>query len=185
MDDGAILELFFARSESGITELDAKYGAIFHALAYNLLGDREDAAECVNDAYFGTWRAIPPERPEKLCSWVCRVVRNTCVDRLRRRGAGKRGGSYELALDELDGCLVSPENVSDAVELNELTREIDNFLGSLSEENRVIFLRRYWFADSIADIAGRVGMGEKAVSVRLTRIRKRLREYLKQREVYV
>ena len=149
MDDGAILELFFARSESGITELDAKYGAIFHSLAYNLLGDREDAAECVNDAYFGTWRAIPPERPEKLCSWVCRVVRNTCVDRLRRRGAGKR------------------------------------FLGSLSEENRVIFLRRYWFADSIADIAGRMGMGEKAVSVRLTRIRKRLREYLKQREVYV
>ena len=85
----------------------------------------------------------------------------------------------------MDGCLVSPENVSDTVELNELTREIDSFLGSLSEENRVIFLRRYWFADSIADIAGRMGMGEKAVSVRLTRIRKRLREYLKQREVYV
>lgn len=185
MDDSAILELFFARSEAGISELDAKYGAIFHSLAYNLLGDREDAAECVNDAYFGAWRAIPPERPEKLCSWVCRVVRNTCVDRLRRRGAGKRRGEYELALDELDGCLAAPDSVSEAVELDELTQEIDRFLGSLNEESRVIFLRRYWFADSISDIAGRMGLGEKAVSVRLTRIRKKLREYLKQRGVYI
>lgn len=185
MDDWDILDLFFTRSERAIVELDAKYGALFHSLACNILGSREDADECVNDAYLGAWNAIPPERPERLSAWVCRVVRNTALTRRRHDGALKRGGNYAVALDELEGVLPAPGDVGDALEAKELTRAIERFLDTLSEENRVIFLRRYWFSDSLKDIARRTGLGEKAVSVRLVRMRRRLKKYLAEQEVYV
>ena len=185
MDYWDILDLFFTRSEQAIVELDAKYGAIFHALAYNILASREDADECVNDAYLGAWNAIPPERPERLSAWVCRVVRNAALSRRRRDNAIKRGGNYTLALEELEGVLPAPGNVGDELEAKELTREIECFLDTLSEENRVIFLRRYWFSDSLRDIARRTGLSEKAVNVRLTRLRRQLKKYLAEQEVYV
>lgn len=112
-------------------------------------------------------------------------MRNAALSRRRRDGAQKRGGSYTVALSELEGCIAAPEDSQSALDAKELTAALERFLDTLSEENRVIFLRRYWFADKCADIGRRVGLSEKAVTVRLTRLRKQLKKYLAEQEVYV
>lgn len=185
MDDAAILDLFFTRSESAIVELDAKYGPLFHTLAYNILSSDRDAEECVNDAYLGAWNAIPPERPERLSAYICRIVRNQALTRRRQERAAKRGGNYAVALSELSECLAAPGRVTDELDAKELSLALERFLDTLSEENRVVFLRRYWFSDSCSKISERVGISEKAVRARLTRLRKQLKKYLEDMEVYV
>lgn len=184
MDDNAIIELFFARSEQAIRELDDQYGRTCHKLSYNILNSRQDAEECVNDAYLGAWNAIPPTRPSPLLAFVCKIVRNLSLMRYHADRAAKRGGgSYTAALEELKECLASPRTVEGDLEEQELVHVIEKFLETLSAENRVIFMRRYWFSDSCGEIAARTGLSEKNVSVRLTRIRKQLRYYLEEREV--
>lgn len=185
MEDVRIIDLFFARSERAIGELDSKYGKVFHRLSYRILNDRQDAEECVNDAYLGTWNAIPPHRPDPLLAFVCKIVRNCSITRHRANRAEKRNGAYDLALEELEDCLSSSVPVEEAMEAKELAALMEGFLDSLPRENRVIFMRRYWFSDSYADIAKRTGLGEKNVSVRLFRIRKQLKEYLAERGVPV
>ena len=183
MNDERIIELFFERSEEAISELDKKYGRVCHAVSYNILNDIRDAEECVNDAYLGTWNAIPPARPNPLITFVLKIVRNISLKRYEQNTALKRNSHYDASMEELEDCLLSSDNVEEEIAERELTGIIESFLDSLSRENRVIFLRRYWFADSYADIAKRVGLTEKNVSVRLTRIRKELRKYLLEREV--
>ena len=183
MDDEAIIELFFARSEQAIRELDEKYGKVCHSLAYNILHSRQDAEECVNDAYLGTWNAIPPARPNPFLVFLCKIVRNLSLMRYHANWAIKRGGYYTLTLEELGDCLASSQTVEDAVEEQELVRLVEDFLNTLSLENRVIMMRRYWFSDSHKEIAARTGLSEKNVSVRLTRIRKQLRHYFEERGV--
>lgn len=181
--DEKIIELFFARSEQAIAALGTKYGKLCYKLAHNILGDRRDAEECVNDAYLGVWNAIPPARPEMLSAFLCRIVRNTSLKCYEKKRAAKRDSTYDIAMEELAGCLSAPETVENAAEANELAHIIEAFLDTLPEENRVIFLRRYWFADSYAAIAARVRLSEKTVSVRLTRMRQQLREYLQKEGV--
>ena len=184
MDDNTIIELFFARSEQAIRELDSQYGKTFHKLSYNILNSRQDAEECVNDAYLGTWNAIPPARPSPLLAFVCKIVRNLSLTRYHSGRAAKRGGgSYTAALEELQECLASPGSVEGDLEEKELVQIIEDFLETLPAENRVILMRRYWFSDSCGEIAARTGLSEKNVSVRLARIRKQLRYYLQEREV--
>ena len=183
MHDENIIQLFFERSEQAIGELDKKYGRVCHSVAYNILNNRQDAEECVNDAYLGTWNAIPPERPNPLLAFVCKIVRNLSLKRYEQNTAAKRNSRYDVAMEELEGCLASSVTVEEEIEARELTEIIQSFLDSLTKENRVIFLRRYWFSDSYADIARQVGISEKNVSVRLTRLRKDLRKYLMEREV--
>lgn len=184
MDDNAIIELFFARSEQAIRELDGKYGKACHSLSYNILHSLQDAEECVNDAYLGTWNAIPPARPNPLLAFLCRIVRNLSLMRYHEDRAAKRGGgSYTVALEELEGCLASPRTVEGDLEEQELIQLIEDFLESLSLENRVLLMRRYWFSDSYGEIAAQTGLSEKNVSVRLARIRKQLRHYLEERGV--
>ena len=184
MDDSAIIELFFARSEQAIRELDGKYGKTCHRLSYNILYNSQDAEECVNDAYLGAWNAIPPARPNPLLAFLCRIVRNLSLMRYHADRAAKRGGgSYTVALEELEGCLASPQTVEGNMEEQELIRLIEDFLDTLSPENRVLLMRRYWFSDSYGEIAARTGLPEKNVSVRLTRIRKQLRHYFEERGV--
>ena len=132
----------------------------------------------MNDAYLGTWNAIPPAKPNPLLAFVCKIVRNISLKRYEQNTAKKRNSYYDLAIEELEDCLASSTTVEDEIAERELTRIIERFLRSLSKENRVIFLRRYWFSDSYADIAMRVNLSEKNISVRLTRIREKLREYL-------
>lgn len=183
MNDEKIIELFFERSEQAIRELDAKHGRTLRALSVRILGNPEDAEECVNDAYLGTWNAIPPARPDPLLAFVCKIVRNLSLKRYGQNTAAKRNSIYDVAMQELEECLASPEDIDGALEERELTAAMEAFLDSLSRENRVIFLRRYWFSDPYAEIARRVGLTERNVSVRLTRIRKELKSYLAQREI--
>lgn len=178
MEDEKIIELFFARSEQAIGELDAKYGALCRKLASGILNDRRDAEECVNDAYLGVWNAVPPERPSPLAAYLCRVVRNLSLKLLSRKNAAKRADTYSAALSELEDCLSVGSTTEEALEARELARLIGEFLDTLSRENRVIFMRRYYFADSYEEIAARVGLSVKNVSVRLTRTRGRMREFL-------
>ena len=185
MEDEEIIGLFFARSEQAICELDRKYGKVFQKTSYNILKDELDAAECVNDVYLGTWNTIPPTRPNSLVSFVCQIVRNISVKRYYKKKAMKRNSTYDVAMEEIDACLSSVNTVEDEVETKELAHIIEGFLETLSSENRVIFLQRYWFSDTYSDIAKKVGISEKSVSVRLARIRKKLREYLVEREVLV
>ena len=183
MDDSKIIELFFARSELAISELDAKYGPVCRKLSYNILNDLRDAEECVNDAYLGAWNAIPPQRPNPLLTFVCVLVRRYSIMRHRANTAMKRNSSYDVSLAEIEQMLHAPDNVEKTIEAKALARIIEQFLDGLSDENRVIFMRRYWFSDSYSDIAKQIGITEKNVSVRLTRIRKQLRDHLIEKEV--
>lgn len=185
MDDERIIELFFARSEQGIRELDDKYGKACHVLAYNIVNNMQDAKECVNDAYLGAWNAIPPAHPNPLFSYIARIVRNVSVKCYRKMTADKRDSRYTVAMEEIEDCIADKKSVEDEIEAGELARMIEAFLDALAVENRVIFMRRYYFADSLDDIAGYVGLTEKNVSVRLTRMRKNLRQYLIERGVIV
>ena len=181
--DEKIIEMFFERSEQGIRELDIKYGKIFHALSYNIVGDRHDAEECVNDAYLGVWNAIPPAKPDPLLTYVCKIVRNISLKAYRRKEATKRGSRYTVAMEEIEAFIAAPNTVEAEIEVREAARIIESFLDTLTTENRVIFMRRYWFSDSCKDIAEFVGLSEKNVSVRLTRIRKKMKQYLTERGV--
>lgn len=183
MDDQAIIALFFDRSEQAIAELDRKYGKTCHSISYNILNNTQDAEECVNDAYLGTWNAIPPQRPNPLLTFLCKIVRNLSVMRYHANTAMKRNSSYDVALDELKDTLSSPTTPESELDAKTLAGLLNRFLDGLSEENRVIFMRRYWFSDTCAQIGERVGLTEKNVSVRLARTRKRLRDYLKEKEV--
>ena len=185
IDDEKIIEMFFERSEQAIRELDIKYGKIFHNLSYNIVNNRQDAEECVNDAYLGAWNAIPPVRPNPLLSYIVKIVRNISLKIYWRKEAAKRSGHYTIALEEIEGCIADQKTVEDEIEARELARIIGEFLDTLTLENRVIFMRRYWFADSYKDIAEFVGLTEKNISVRLTRIREKMRQYLIEREVLV
>ena len=185
IDDEKIIEMFFERSEQAIRELDIKYGKICHNLSYNIVNNRQDAEECVNDAYLGAWNAIPPVRPNPLLSYIVKIVRNISLKIYWRKEAAKRSGHYTIALEEIEGNIADQKTVEDEIEARELARIIGEFLDTLTLENRVIFMRRYWFADSYKDIAEFVGLTEKNISVRLTRIREKMRQYLIEREVLV
>ena len=185
IDDEKIIELFFERSEQGIRELDMKYGKICHNLSYNIVNSRRDAEECVNDAYLGAWNAIPPVHPNPLLSYIVKIVRNISLKIYWRKEAAKRNSTYTIAMEEIEACIADPNTVEAEIEARELARIIESFLDTLTVENRVIFMRRYWFSDSCKDIAEFVGLSEKNISVRLTRIRQKMKSYLAEREVFV
>lgn len=185
MEDEKILALFYARSEQGIRELAIKYGRLCHRLSYNIVNNQADAEECVNDSYLGAWNAIPPAAPSPLQTYICKIVRNISLNLYYRKEAAKRNSNYDIAMEELNLQLSTPHTVETEMEAKELARIIESFLNTLTVENRVIFMRRYWFSDTYADIAARIGLTEKNVSVRLTRIRKRMKQYLLEREIYV
>ncbi len=183
MLDEEILELFFDRSENAIAELAEKYGRLCRQTSYNILGDDLDAEECVNDSYLGVWNAIPPARPDNLLTYLLKIVKNISLNRYHKNHAKKRNSAFDVAVDELAEVIPSGDTIESVLEANELTHEIEAFLDSLKPENRVVFIRRYWFFDTYEQIAKRVGITEKNVSVRLTRMRNQLREHLSERGI--
>lgn len=185
MTDERIIELFFARSERGIEELDTKYGATCHRIAQNILGNKEDAEECVNDAYLGVWNSIPPKKPNLLSAFLFKILRNLSITRYHANTAQKRNSFYDIALDELEETISTEESIEKECSQKELTTTIEGFLDTLTRENRVIFVRRYWFSESYTEIAKRTGLTEKNISVRLTRIREKMKEYLSERGILV
>ncbi len=185
IEDEKIVDLFFKRSEQAIWELDSKYGKFCRRLSYNIVNNRQDAEECVNDAYLGAWNAIPPEKPDPLLTYLCRIVRNISLKMYHRKEAAKRSSTYTIAMEEIEACIAAPNMVETEFEARELARIIESFLDTLTAENRVIFMRRYWFSDSCKDIAEFVGLSEKNITVRLTRIRKKMKKYLIEKGVFI
>jgi RNA polymerase sigma factor (sigma-70 family) len=183
MEDEKIIDLLFERSEQALWELDQKYGNLCRSLSYRIVNSRRDAEECVNDAFLGAWNAIPPAKPNPLLSYLLKIVRNLSLKCYWKKEAAKRNSIYTIALQEIEACIADRGTVEEELEARELARIIESFLDTLPAENRVIFIRRYWFSDSYDDIAKRVGLSEKNISVRLTRIRRKLKDYLIEREV--
>lgn len=180
MDDSGIIQLFFLRDQGAIRAVQERYGALVRRIAGNLLPLPEDAEECESDTYWGLWNAIPPEKPDPLAAFVARLARNTALTRRRRDGAVKRRGDrFALSMEELSDILPSA-SLEEEFSARELGQAIDEFLSQESAENRRLFLRRYWFGESVAALAEELGLGENAVSARLSRMRKRLRTYLEE-----
>lgn len=184
MDDKQIIRLFFERSEQAITELSQKYGDLCMKIARRILNDHQDAEECVNDAFLGAWNSIPPQSPDPLRAYICRIVRNRSLKKLRANSAIKRGSQFEVSLSELEDCI--PDNsLDEQLAVNELSAQINAFLAALPKDDRLMFVKRYWFSESISELADAFGITENNVSVRLSRIRGKLHQYLDRKEANV
>lgn len=178
MTDTEIIDLFFERSEQAITELEKRHGNPVRKVAYNILCNVQDTEECVNDTWLAAWNSIPPQIPEKLCTFVCRIARNLAVKKYHSNSAEKRNSRYDLALDELSECIPAGNSIEDEYSAKELADIIDRFLDTLSYEDRFVFMRRYWYADSLEDISKMSDMSYGNISVRLHRIRNKLKKLL-------
>ena len=179
MEDTNIIKLYWARDERALLETDNKYGMRCRRMAFDILSDREDTEECVSDTYLSLWNAIPPQRPKCFPAYISRILRNLSLNRLSELRAQKRGGGeLELALDELEAFVPTASSPQRELESKELAREINQFLKTLSRDERDIFLSRYWLLLPTAKISGRLGFSEAKVRTSLHRIRKKLREHL-------
>lgn len=182
MEDKDIVSLYLQRNKIAIKETASKYGNYCKAIAKNILSNNEDAEECVNDTYLNTWSAIPPHRPKMLSTFLGKIVRNLAFNRYKHNIADKRGGGEITAvLDELAGCVSGNEDTEQAYEYKELVGAINDFLSTLPAHKRNIFVCRYWYTDSISDIAARFDMTYSAVSMMLNRLRAKLHNYLIER----
>ena len=175
MKDHEIIALFFERSEQAITELINKYGAAIRNVASNILKDVQDVEECSNDTYFQVWNRIPPTRPKYLGAYACRIARNLSLKRYYANTAEKRNSYYDVALDELEETIPALSTVESIYDAKELTKYLNLFLKGLNKEDRYLFLRRYWYGDRINDIAQNMGITPHIASVRLFRLRQKLR----------
>ncbi len=179
MDDSRIVELYWRKNTDAITETNSKYGAYCFAIADNILHNKEDSEECVNDTWLNAWNAIPPQRPNKLQMFLAKITRNIAFNRFNAKAAEKRGGGeLVLILDELAECLTDRTDVEAECEARELGRCITLFLRGLPERNGNVFVRRYFFTEPVALIAKRYGLSENNVMVILSRTRKKLKTHL-------
>lgn len=182
MEDHEIVALYWARDEKALSETAQKYGNYCTHIAVNILGSAADAEECVNDTYLSAWNSIPPHRPKQLSTFLGKLVRNLSINRYKQEHAQKRGGNETaLILDELSEIVSGSEDVEDSVAERELIGAVNSFLTGLPADKRFLFLRRYWYSDSVSAIAAQTGRTENAVSVELNRIRRKLRDYLRER----
>ncbi len=178
MDDEEIIELFNLRSERAIPELDKKYGKLCRSISNGILHCNEDVDECINDTYLGVWNEIPPEHPNPLISFVCKIVRNISIAKYKYNTAKKRNSIYDVCLDELEECISSSSNTEEQYDNKLLTNYIDEFLDTLDLTNRVIFVQRYWYFSEFSSISAQTGLSEGNIRVRISRTRKRLKDYL-------
>ncbi len=179
MDDRQIVELYFLRQERALTLTAEKYGAYCTAIARNILADPRDAEECVNDTYLAAWNSIPPQRPARLSAFLAKLTRRISIDKLRKNAAQKRGGlEIDLVFDELAECIADESTPEKELSDTELARIINQFLASLGETERKIFLRRYFYAEPITLICRELEMSESRVKSILYRSREKLKKHL-------
>lgn len=179
MTDSDIIELYMRRDERAIAATQNIYGKYCEKIARNILGDEQEARECVNDTYLKAWENIPPERPQIFAAYLAKITRNNALSRYRRNTAEKRGrGTVPLILDELSEIVSDGSTVEKTAENREIIAEINRFLETLPEKNRRIFVLRYICCESVKSIADRFGMRENNVSVNLNRTKKQLRQHL-------
>ena len=186
MEDLDIVELYWNRDEQAIKETSAKYGNYCYSIAYNILYNNEDAQECVNDTYLGAWNAIPPHHPMNLATFLGKITRRLSLNKYRALHADKRGGNeVTLSFDELEDCIASENSVKDEVDAQQLAELINKFLGTLKENERKVFVCRYWYFESVNDIALRFFYTPSKEKMILKRTRDRLKEYLEKEGVLV
>ena len=184
MEDSKILDLFFARNEDAIRHTDDTYGRRLFMLADNIVKDHQDAEESVSDTYLKAWDTIPPKRPIHFFAYLAKLCRHFALGKLDWKNAAKRNAEVVSLTDEMELCI--PDKNRDAqLEAKELGRILDSFLRTLTPENRMVFMRRYWYVDTIAEIAVRLGISESAVNMRLSRTRAKLCTYLEKEGIRV
>ena len=180
MTDNDIIDLYWVRDEQAIAQTDKQYGTYCRAIAWNILRSKEDTEESVSDTWLKAWNTMPPQRPSILASFLGTITRNLSLDRYRAGQTKKRGGHLERVWEELEQCADPESDLESRVAMGELSRLLDRFLRQLSQRERLVFLRRYWYSDPISDIAHRCRMSEGAVKVTLHRTRNKLRKLLEQ-----
>lgn len=182
MDDNGIIQLYWDRNDQAISATSEKYGHYCKAIAKNILNNEEDAEECVNDTYLNAWNSMPTHWPKQLATFLGKITRNLSFNKYKRDHAEKRGGGeIALILDELTDCVSDADDVEQIIDRQELSKAINSFVKNLPIEKRNIFVRRYWYADSVSDIASDYGMLQGTVSKTLERARKQLKAYLAER----
>lgn len=183
MDDSTIIDLFFARDEDAIKHTDETYGRRLYHLAENIVKNGQDAEESVSDTYLKAWDTIPPQRPQHFFAYIAKICRNFALKRLDWKNAAKRNAEVVSLTEEMEMCI--PDKARDReMETRELGMVLDRFLRTLTPENQMVFLRRYWYVDTIAEIAARYGISESAVLMRLNRTRAKLQAFLEKEEIY-
>lgn len=183
MDELEIIELYWERNEIAIDETSARYGRLLYKISFNILSNHEDSQECVNDTYIKTWESIPPERPRSLTAYLGRIVRNLSIDYWNKSRAKKRYAGGDLLLSELIDCIPSQETVWSEVETKILSIIISDWLNALAREDRNLFVRRYWFCDSIKDLANKAGTSPNKLASHMYRLRSNLKDVLEKEGV--
>ena len=178
MEDARIVELYWERDEAAIAESSAKYGGYCYQIAFRILALREDAEECVSDAWHAAWNSIPPERPRSLRAFLGRITRNISISRWRREHAQKRFDGMDVLLSELDECVPGPFDVERELESRALTELIERWLSTLDARERALFVRRYWYGEGVAELARECGCSPAQLTQRLYRLRQRLRKQI-------
>lgn len=182
--DRELVERYWRRDEDAIAETISRYGVYCRAIANGVLHSEQDAEECCNDVWAAAWNAMPPQRPDDLRAFLARITRNLALKRFRDQTADKRGGGETaVALEELEEVIPDGGSLDDAIEERELARKLDAFLGTLGETERRVFLCRYWYFDSVRDIASRFGYGESRVKMMCLRTRKKLLLFLRKEDL--
>lgn len=179
MDDRRIVDLYWERSEKAISETSKKYGKYCSCIAYNILHNHEDCEECVNDTYMRAWDAMPPQRPERLSTFLGKITRNLSLNRYEKYSAKKRGvGQTTLVLEELKECIPSPDRVEQVIDDMLIVETLNRFLAALPSETRRFFVRRYWYLSPVKEIAYDYSVSESKVKMSLMRTRNELKKVL-------
>ncbi len=184
MDDVKIIELYNARNEFAISETERKFGRMLFSIAQNILSDKEDSEETVNDTYKKAWDSIPPEKPQFLGAWLGRITKNLAISLWRKNKAQKRNG-IDTILSELDECIPSAVNVETESENHEITKVINRWLDGLNKEDRTIFVRRYWYGDTVSELSQKFCVSPKRLSSKMFRLRKNLKDYLEKEGINI
>ena len=186
MTEENILDLYWCRSESAIDETDSKYGKYCFAVANNILSDIEDSEESVNDTYLQAWNTIPPIRPNSLSAYLGKIVRNISLNRIKAKKTQKRGsGEYELVYEELAYMISSPQSANDLIDEISLNDLMNQWLGTLAQEKRLVFVGRYWYFDSIAAISSKMNFSVSKTKMLLLRLRNELKDFLESEDIHL
>lgn len=185
MEDHEIINLYWKRDETSIRETSEKYGRFCHSLAINILTAPEDAEECVSDAYHKAWNTIPTERPKAFRAWLGRIVRNLSINRWQHNRAQKRYAGIDMLLSELSDCIPDVETTEEILEAQALSEYINEWLDTLTEMERLLFIRRYWNGEQLKQLACVVGSTQNILAGRLFRLRNRLKSYLTEKGVEI
>ncbi|MGO1469235.1 MAG: RNA polymerase sigma factor [Tissierella sp.] len=186
MEDSELINLYWDRSENAISETDKKYGNYCRKISYNILYNIEDSQECVNDTYLNAWNAIPDDRPNIFSAYLGKITRNLSINIYNHKKAKKRGaGQVEIVLNELENIVASKNNIDREIEATLITETLNEFLWTLKKEYRIVFVRRYWYVDSIKDISRKMSISESKIKSILFRTRKKLKIYLEEEEIYL